>query len=67
MFMTKQESRRAFQTVTSFESRKIFYIDGTVFQSLISDKKNRGCRPKEIVIQPGTNWPKHLKTDTASP
>ena len=39
MFMTKQDSRRAFQTVTFFESRKLFYIDGTVFQSLISDKK----------------------------
>ena len=37
--MTKQDSRRAFQTVTSFESRKLFYFDGTVFQSLVSDKK----------------------------
>ena len=34
-----QDSRRTFQTVTSFESRKLFVFDGTVFQSLNSDKK----------------------------
>ena len=39
--MTKQDSNRTFQTVTSFKSRKLFYFDGTVFQSLNSDKETQ--------------------------
>lgn len=64
--MTKQDSRCTFQTVTSFEVENYFTLTVLFFNhsTLI---KNTGCRPKETVIQPGTNGPKHLKTDAASP
>jgi len=43
-----QDSRTTFRTVTSVQSRKLLYFNGTVFQILNSDKRTQDVGLKKL-------------------